>query len=179
MGPLERLIGSLFFFIYRGGNEGVRRRKALKTSPKLPKASQRLPKDSPNVSQSSPKPPKASPKAPPESPRVSQSLPRLILRFKSFPKPPQSLPKAVPKPDWPRLASRGASSSTNGISRAHAQTKIELACRRELQKFLKCLTDSKRAPLGRRFYDFFNFLPYVTKGAIDFFEKKQTLSSPA
>ena len=154
--------------IYRGGNEGVRRRKALKTSPKLPKASQRLPKDSPNVSQSSPRVSQSLPKG---SPRVSQSLPKP-------PKPPQSLPKAVPKPDWPRLASRGASSSTNGISRAHAQTKIELACRRELQKILKCLTDSKSPTLGRRFDDFFNFLPYVTKGGIDFFEKK-TLSSPA
>ena len=87
MGPLERLIGSFIFFIDRGGNEGVRRRKALKTSPKLPKASQRLPKDSPNVSQSSPKPPKASPKPPPESPRVSQSLPSLR---KASPKPSQS-----------------------------------------------------------------------------------------
>ena len=147
MGPLSRLIGSLiFFFIYRGGNEGVRRRKALKTSPKLPKASQRLPKDSPNVSQSSPKPPKASPKAPPESPRVSQSLPRLILRFKSFPKPPQSLPKAVPKPHWPRMASRLARSSPSGILIKHAKTKIELACRREPQKFLLNLTDNKSPP---------------------------------
>ena len=59
------------------------------------------------------------------------------------------------------------------LSRAHAQTKIELACRRELQKMLKCLTDSKSPPLGRRFDDFVNFLPYVTKGGIDFFEKKK------
>ena len=56
---------------------------------------------------------------------------------------------------------------------------IELACRRELQKFFKCLTDSKSAPLGKRIDDFFNFLPYMTKGAIDFFEKTKTLSSPA
>ena len=115
-----------FFFIYRGGNEGVRRRKALKTSPKLPKASQRLPKDSPNVSQSSPKPPKASPKAPPESPRVSQSLPKVaprsILKLQKLPKPPQasakppqSLPKAISfaignsrGPAHSRLVSRGA-----------------------------------------------------------------------
>ena len=68
MGPLKRLIGSLIFFIYRGGNEGERRRKALKTSPKLPKASQRLPKDSPNVCQNSPKPPQSLPKAFPKPP---------------------------------------------------------------------------------------------------------------
>ena len=63
MGPLKRLIGSFIFFIYRGGREGARRRKALKGSQSFPKASQMLPKGSPNVSQSSPKPPKASPKA--------------------------------------------------------------------------------------------------------------------
>ena len=92
------LAGVCNIFIYRGGREGARRRKALKDSQSFPKASQRLPKDSPNVSQSSPKPPKASPKAPPESPRVSQSLPRLILRLQRPPqasaRPPQSLPKA-------------------------------------------------------------------------------------
>ena len=91
----------IYRYMYRGGNEGVRRRKALKASPKLPKASQRLPKDSPNVSQSSPKPHKVSPKPPPESPRVSQSLPkvapRLILRLPKLSKPPQSLPKPPQK----------------------------------------------------------------------------------
>ena len=101
MGPLKRLIGSLiFFYIYRGGNEGVRRRKALKTSPKLPqslpktsqrlpqrlpklpKASQSLPKGSPRVSQSLPKPPKINFDTPslPESPRDPKERKRLLLR---------------------------------------------------------------------------------------------------
>ena len=91
MGPLERLIGSfIFFYIYRGGREGARRRKALKDSQSFPKASQSLPK-------SSPKPPKASPKAPPESPRVSQSLPKVtprsILKLQKLPKHPQASAK--------------------------------------------------------------------------------------
>ena len=101
MGPLKRLIGSLIFFIYRGGREGARRRKAVKGSQSFPKAPHRLPKDFPNISQSTPKPPKVSPKPPPESPRVSQSLPkvapRLILRLPKLPKPPQSLPKPPQK----------------------------------------------------------------------------------
>ena len=46
MGPLKRLIGSLLFFVYRGGREGARRRKALKGSQSLPKASRRLPNGS-------------------------------------------------------------------------------------------------------------------------------------
>ena len=50
---------------------------------------------------------------------------------------------------------------------------IELACRRELQKIVKFLTDVKSALVGRRFDDFFNFLPSVPKVGIDFFEKKK------
>ena len=62
MGPLKRLIGSLFFFIYRGGRDGVRRRKAVKASPKTPKGD-------PKTSQASPSLPKG-------STRASQSLPK-------------------------------------------------------------------------------------------------------
>ena len=92
MGPLERLIGSLFFFIYRGGNEGVRRRKALKTSPKPPKDFPKTPPTSPKAPPSLPKPPQRLPQNLPESPEASQASA----------KPPQSRPKA-------RLAPNGIS----------------------------------------------------------------------
>ena len=72
MGPQERLIGSLIFFIYRGGREVGRRRKALflsfllaLASPELPKAYPERPKaspDDPKSRQVEPKRPQVEPK---------------------------------------------------------------------------------------------------------------------
>ena len=84
--------------------------------------------------------------------KVVQILPK---SFQSLPKPPQSLPNcSVPvKVFEPNLHLQ------LGVL---AAKKIELACRRELDFFFKCLTDFKIALVVRRFDDLFNFLPYVT-----------------
>ena len=82
MGPLKRLIGSLFF-LYRGGRKGARRRKALEAPQSFRKHPQCLPKASPKRSQSVAKASQSIPKA-------SQSLPK---HPRSLPKPPQSLPR--------------------------------------------------------------------------------------
>ena len=145
MGPLKRLIGSSIFF-YTWGRKRWREEK--KGSESLPKASQSLPKTSQRLPQRLPKLPKASQSLPKGSPRVSQSLPKPPKINSEAPKASPSLCKASPKPsqsqigpDWhlegpadPRLASRGA----------HAKTEIELACRRELQKISKFLTNFSR-----------------------------------
>ena len=101
MRPLGRLIGSLFFFIYRGRKEGGRKksfclllslvlsfslsparevsRKPLQSLPKDPQSSpkppRRLPKSSPSGRLGSPKPPEGSPKPPQSTPDYPQTTP--------------------------------------------------------------------------------------------------------
>ena len=73
MGPLKRLIGSLFFLYIEGRK---RRREEKKGSERLPKLPQSLPKTPQRLPQRLPKLPKASQSLPKGSPRVSQSLPK-------------------------------------------------------------------------------------------------------
>ena len=103
-----------FFFIYRGGREGARRRKAPKASPKppkfssmpsrsFPKVSAQPPNASSKPSKASQKPPKASPKVPQSFPKPPQSLHRASQSLpKAFPKPPQYIPRASQKPKPPQ-----------------------------------------------------------------------------
>ena len=81
MGPLKRLIGSFIFFIYRGGREGARRRKALKDSPKPPTDSPKTSRTSPKAPQSLPKSPQRLPQSLPESPKASQRTPVEKVEF--------------------------------------------------------------------------------------------------
>ena len=108
MGPLKRLIGSLFLlryiYVYRGGREGARRRKALEAAQSFRKHPQCLPKASPKRSQSVAKAsqsvPKASPDAPEASPKTPEASPK---RSKASPKPPKASPKPPQTtPDYPR-----------------------------------------------------------------------------
>ena len=117
MRPLGRLIGSLFFLIYRGRREGGRKksfcllfslvlsfslsparevsRKPLQSLPKEPQSSpkppRRLPKSSPSGRLGSPKPPEGSPKPPQSTPDYPQTTP-------GYPRLPQRLPRRFQSP---------------------------------------------------------------------------------
>ena len=92
MGPLERLIGSLIFFIYIGRKRRREEKKGSRSTPKFPKASSVPPQ---SLAKASPETPKACPKLPKASPKPPQMLRKPA---QSFPKDCQSLPKASSTP---------------------------------------------------------------------------------
>ena len=144
MRPLGRLIGSLFFFIYRGRKEGGRKksfclllslvlsfslsparevsRKPLQSLPKDPQSSpkppRRLPKSSPSGRLGSPKPPEGSPKPPqstPDYPQTTQRLPR------GSPDAPRAENHQI---GTPKVLQKCCKVCINGISRSQKSCKV-------------------------------------------------------